>query len=216
MKIGTILSVFGAAAVAMAMIAAAPARAAVVAPLGYTFDKATGSGTYVYDDSTGRELIDGVLGNAGWATPYQPWVGWRGQGTINIDFTFGATVQVDRIDVGSTQDNTGDVVLPSVAIFSSLDGLSWTFVDDLIIPASSANDVPQTTAPHRFLTLNNLGINAPFVRVQLQDNGPFTFADEVRFSAGAIPEPSAWLMMLVGFFGLGAMLRAGREGIAAD
>lgn len=32
---------------------------------------------------------------------------------------------------------------------------------------------------------------------------------------GAIPEPSTWAMMLLGFFGLGTMLRRGRRGVAA-
>lgn len=74
-----------------------------------------------------------------------------------------------------------------------------------------------------FLTAFNIssgfqaGINT--LDFQVQDFGPPTAlrvdglagtADLVR-DTGAVPEPATWAMMLLGFFGMGSMLRAGRR-----
>lgn len=205
-----------AAAVAGALLAlSAPAagHAANLTATGYSFDQPTGCGTWCYADTGGTELIDGVLGYAGWAVDAgAPWVGWNGVTQVNIDFTFAGTHTFDGVSVGSTQDNVADVVLPNIAIFSSSDHLNWTFQASLLTPPSSANDNnAYSTAPHTFLTVSGLSFTAPYVRVQLNSNCCFMFADEVRFTGAAapvgVPEPTAWASMILGFFGAGAILR---------
>jgi hypothetical protein len=39
----------------------------------------------------------------------------------------------------------------------------------------------------------------------------FTSFTDVTFTAQAVPEPAAWAMMLVGFGGIGAMLRSAKR-----
>jgi hypothetical protein len=39
------------------------------------------------------------------------------------------------------------------------------------------------------------------------------YANELGSLSGAVPEPSAWALLLAGFFGLGAMARAGRRSV---
>lgn len=215
MKITTILSV-GAAAAAMAAIAAvAPVRAAEVVPVSYSFDKATDCGSFCYTDAGGVELTDGLLGNEGWHNPPGPWVGWTDP-SVNIDFDFGARFTFSSVAVGTTQDNPYDVVLPSLELFSSDDGLTWTPRGTIDTPADTANNRDYlSTEPHDFLTFGGLAFTSRYVRVSAFNEGlvanTYIFIDEVDFQgASAAPEPASWLIMLAGFFGMGLMLRAGR------
>jgi hypothetical protein len=41
------------------------------------------------------------------------------------------------------------------------------------------------------------------------------FAGQGAIALGAVPEPASWAMMLLGFFGLGAMLRRARRSTAS-
>lgn len=190
------------------------ASAAEIVPVSYTFDQATACGTYCYHDEGGGQLTDGIYGVEGWTVDLgngnaQEWVGWVYTPTVNIDFHFATAVNVSEIRVGSTQDNLGDVVLPSVAVFSSSDGLAWSLVSQLSVPESSSNDRSLVgLGPHTTLTLSGLGItNASYVRVALSESvdGPWTFTDEVDFigTAAAVPEPETWLLMGAGLALLG-------------
>jgi len=216
MKTGTFLGVLGAAAAVAAISIASPSRAAQIAPVSYTLDVGTDTGSFTYDDSTGKELIDGAVGYAGWAVNGAgPWVGWT-DSVANIVFDFGGAVTISKVSVGTTQDALNDVVLPNLFVYSSNDGFSWVLRGSLLTPPSSANNVSSgSTDPHGFLDVGGLNYTSRYTRLQTTANGPWTFVDEVRFTdgVGGVPEPSTWLMMLVGFFGLGAMLRAGREGM---
>ena len=152
------------------------ASASAITPASYTFDQPTSCGSWCYHDASASKLTDGVLGAAGWAANAgSEWVGWYSKPTVHIDFDFGTTRHIDSVRVGSTQDSLFDVTLPSLDIFSSLDGLIWSLVDSLIVPPSSANDVnAYSTAPHGFLTLSDLGIDGRYVRVSAMANGPWT------------------------------------------
>lgn len=205
--------------VAIAAASAASAATAVqVSPVSYTFDQSTGCGSFCYNDTaTPSKLTDGVVGVAGWAANGgTEWDGWNYKPTVNIDFNFGGTKSISSVTIGSTQDSLGDVVLPSYNVFSSSDGSSWTLVQSLIVPPSSANDnSPYNTAPHGFFTLSGLGINSQYVRVAAIANGPWTFIDEVSFQGGTVPEPAAWALMVVGFGLVGAATRRRSAALSA-
>ena len=186
---------------------AAPAALAVeVTPLSYQVDQDTDCGTYCYHDTSGRELIDGAYGTAGWGADLghgnaQEWVGWVDKPVVNIDFSFLGAPTIGEVRVGTTQDSTGDVVLPSVSV-SAWNGSGWTLVASLVVPESSANDVPDyfSTAPHGFLSLSNLHIQSNKVRVTLTQSldGPWSFADEIDFVRAPVPEPGTWALMAMG------------------
>ena len=201
------------AGAALALSAPGAAQAATLTPVSYSFDQPTGCGTWCYTDTGGVELTDGVLGYAGWAVDDGlPWVGWRNTAQVNIDFTFGGPRTFNSVSVGSTQDNPADVVLPNISIFSSTDQMTWIFRGSLATPVSTANNNDAySTDPHVFLTVSGLNFTSPYVRVQLNSNCCFMFTDEVRFDGasvtGGVPEPSAWALMILGFFGAGALLR---------
>lgn len=194
------------AALAGLALAAPAVMAADVAPISYQFDQPTACGTYCYHDTSGTELIDGAYGTSGWAAdlgrgPAQEWVGWVYTPVVNIDFNFLGAPTIGAVHVGTTQDSTGDVVLPSVSV-SSWNGSAWTLVAQLSVPESSANDQNAlSTAPHGVLTLSNLHIQGSKVRVTLSQSldGPWTFADEISFtSAAPVPEPGTWALLAMG------------------
>ncbi len=180
--------------------------AAQVTPVSYKFDKATGGYApwgITYSDSTGKELTDGQVGFAGWLgqslanNNVQPWVGWENPGTVNIDFDFGKKVSVDKIEIGSTKVLTDLMDVPTIALFSSNNGSTWTSIS----ATSSSNFVNvdrYNTTAHSFITLNNLVINSQFIRVAATQTNKWTFLDEVKFSSSqnttATPVPAAvWL-----------------------
>jgi hypothetical protein len=200
---------------------AALATPAEVVPVSYTFDQRTSSGSYDYYDGSFpgapynsahgtplfTELTDGVYGVEGWAADLghgnaAEWVGWLNKPSVNIDFDFGQAVNIQQIKVGSTQDRTDDVVLPSIDV-SYWNGASWVASASLVVPESSVNDRPAfSTLPHGFLDLGSLNITAQKIRVtaKFSSNGPWTFIDEVDFygTTSAVPEPSTYGLVLAG------------------
>lgn len=205
------------AAAALALSQSALADTEIV-PVSYSFDRLADCGTWCYYDSygaaglSGTKLTDGAYGVAGWAANQgAEWVGWLYDNPVNVDFDLGSIKHVDTIKVGSTQDNVGDVVLPSVNVYQKV-GAAWSLVGALNVPESGANDNPYlSTDPHGFLTLSNLNIDSQFVRVSLllSYNGPYTFVDEVDFysSAAPVPEPESYAMMLAGLGLMGLVAR---------
>lgn len=200
--------------------------AAEIVPVSYSFDQATGCGTYCYHDESGGQLTDGVYGVEGWGVNLgngnaQEWVGWLFRPVVNIDFHFATAVDISEVRIGTTQDNVSDVVLPSVTVFKSIDGLAWSLVSELSVPESSTNDRNYLGLdPHTTLTLSGLGItNVSYVRVALSEsfNGPWTFIDEVDFigTVTAVPEPETYAMLLGGLGILGIAVRRQRRGVLA-
>lgn len=213
MTIRTQLAACAAASLFALGFAAAPAAAANIAPLSYSFAPTTQCGSWCYHDYPTTKLTDGLLGVAGWATNQgQEWDGWTAR-VVDIDFRFATAQNFGSVTVGSTQDQLNDVVLPNLNIFSSLNGVNWTFQGSLNTPASSANDVYlYSTAPHGFLTVGGLNFTAPYVRVQAVNNGPWIFVDEVTFQgSGGVPEPATWGLMILGFGAAGSMIRRRRS-----
>ena len=155
-----------------------------IVPSSYTFDRSTDTGSYAYHDWGGRQLIDGAYGVAPWSAnlgngnAYE-WVGWVRDSVINIDFTFNSTYYFDQINVGTVQDHPGDVVMPTVDIYSKASsGSAWSYVSTISVPESTANN-----NLYRTLQFTNLNINARYIRVVAKHSldGPWTFLDEVDF-----------------------------------
>ncbi len=174
-------------------------RAAIVNPAGYTFDQPTGAGSFVYSDPSLTKLTDGVYGTSDWWTNGGvDWDGWVNTPAVNIDFNFNGVKSLNKISVGTVQDNLGDVVMPNVTVYSSVNGGStWSLVGTVLIPASGAND-----GQYRTVVFDNLNVSANAMRIALGANGPWTFTDEITFEA--VPEPSTYLAGLsaLGMLGL--------------
>ena len=167
----------------------------------YTFDQATSCGSWCYHDPGYTKLTDGVVGYRGWAVNAgAEWNGWVGVPSVNITFQFAGATKFSSVSVGSTQDNLGDVVLPSFDLWAYVGG-SWVHQGSIINPPSSANDASSgDTGPHAFYTFSGLNVITDQLRVTANSTVPGTwmFVDEVRFDVSPVPEPSSWAMLLGG------------------
>lgn len=160
------------------------AAAAPINPASYSFDQATDCGTWCYHDPAYTKLTDGVLGKAGWAVnDGQEWAGWAYDRTVNVDFDFGTRRLIDTVRVGSTQDAGGEVRLPAITLFSSDDGSAWSQILSLGAPAATGAD-PYSTAPHGFLTLPGLGVEARYLRVAPTASGGRILPEQIGQSLG--------------------------------
>ncbi|MYM66805.1 PEPxxWA-CTERM sorting domain-containing protein [Pseudoduganella sp. FT55W] len=104
------------------------------------------------------------------------------------------------VSVGSTQDNLGDVVLPSFDLWAYV-GSSWVHQATISNPASSSNDAsPYDSGPHAFYTFTGLSVTADQLRITATPGvpGSWMFVDEVTFNATPVPEPTTWAMLLAG------------------
>jgi hypothetical protein len=128
-------------------------------------------------------------------------------GTLTVDATF-QTVTSASIDVGgpfgsfsdilSQQDNSGKYTLV-------LDNANWDF--NLVLDTTASLFGGQATTIDGLSNFTTVGCRSPCAALGQPISGDLTIA--------AVPEPSTWAMMILGFCGLGFMRYRRRKPAAA-
>lgn len=130
-------------------------------------------------------------------------------GVLNFDLKDSFTGQQD--DIGTWQIAAIDTAAPDQALILNQDG--YPFDSN----SFELTDSFQLTAGHFYeFDLTNSGSSSNFVRagfIQGQESGTMNWSI-VSNSAG-VPEPMSWALMLVGFGGVGALLRRRARALTA-
>ena len=122
-------------------------------------------------------------------------------GTGSFQATF--TGDVNEVSIGVADYSPSDDDEVHLRAYDAFDNLLDSAF--FLIPAAG----PGTT-----LTVSS---STPISRVEWNETGSFAGAvywDNLTYSSAAIPEPSTWAMMLLGFGALGSALRSRRRGLA--
>ena len=180
-----------------ALICCAQANADIVEviPVEYSFDSATDSGAYNYQDDTGRQLVDGLIHDnnewhydvgRGGAYDIVGWGEWR-KGVnypfVSIDFEFDGAVALDYLTFGAFTDHDALIYLPNVNIYAYEDE-QWTLKQQY-----KAEHAPRdTTLSTRDEVSINLDFEAEALRfeaVRIDDiphrSHNWVFIDEIDF-----------------------------------
>ena len=102
-------------------------------------------------------------------------------------------------------DGLGEVAPTSALVFSTTGFVNFQFPDPPVGPATDASS--------RFFFLHTSAVNyADTAQYDLlcAQSGCIT-GSYSTFAPVVIPEPATWALMLLGFFSLGALIRAGRQ-----
>ncbi len=149
----------------------------------------TGTPDPINLDSTGTELTDGVFApNTSFGNP--EFIGSRdnapddGVGQPGLRFDLGASYALGTVAIRylhSTSQAGGTITAPESALIStSMDGITFTTPVSYTAEFSSAAGDAIRTA-----TLSLTGMSGRYVRVDVRNNGQWTFLDEVSFTGGA-------------------------------
>jgi len=145
------------------------------------------------------DLTDGYIETLQWfqvenAAGTGPYVGWYWFGAVNpiLTFNFAGAPTINQISLWIDNGGVGGVVAPD-AIY--VDGVMQNF-----------------TAPSGVgeIALTGLNLTGGSHTVQLFNQpGYWIFSSEIQFfgTAGGVPEPATWVMLLAGFGAAGAGMR---------
>jgi PEP-CTERM motif len=207
------------AVAALSAAAAGSARATEVLTNGSFEGPAIGSGAYTYPGSTldswtyGGSALVGATGSNAWYGSAPPagqdgdqFAALQGTSTLSQTFTMvGTTLDISWLAGGRpffgsyNGDQTYEVMLGSdvLGTFSTLSGEAFG-AQSLVVHGLTAG---------QSYTLTFAG------QVAADET---SFIDKVSAQgAGAVPEPAAWGLMILGFGGVGAALRSKRRAFAA-
>jgi hypothetical protein len=172
--------------------------------------------SFLVSAATAAALI--VLGGSAQATTFE--ITYSGLGTSGTAFVTGTAVGGGEYDLTSgvlfsSTLGTETLVAPGSGVFSNSNGDNLVYDNKLFVPANSPDGanltyagglVFQTAVASKediYFSANFLGQNNPAI---------FYFAGFDRasgvldtFSVTAVPEPSTWAMMILGFVGIGFM-----------
>jgi hypothetical protein len=139
------------------------------------------------------KLTDGEVATQPWydvsnAAGTGQYVGWLSLDPT-IDFNFGGGEVVNEVKLFVDNSHVGGVVAPVSIV---IDGTTY------LNPPSATPSVPE------IIDITGLHLTGDRVTVTLNNPNSWVFMSEAQFITGA-PEPATWVMMLLGFAGLGFM-----------
>jgi hypothetical protein len=149
---------------------------------------------------------------------------YSGQGTSGTAFVTGTPVGGGEFELtsgyldSSTLGHETLVVSPSSGVFSNTNGDNFVYDNELFFPANSSASpnganlsfaggiVFQTASPSKmdiYFSANSNGTDDPTIAYFAGYDRSYGALD--TFTVTAVPEPSTWAMMILGFCGLGFM-----------
>ena len=148
------------------------------------------------------DLTDGYIETQSWhlvenAAGTGPYVGWVSYAQPNplFTFTFAGTPTINQISLWIDNTGAGGVIAPSAIL---VNGVSQSFTAPSGVGAIVLSGLNLTGSSHTLQMVHN--------------GGSWIFASEIQFfGAGAVPEPSTWAMLVIGFGAAGAAMRRRRS-----
>jgi hypothetical protein len=154
---------------------------------------------------------------------------YSGQGTSGTAYVTGNAVAGGEYDLisGVLHSNTlgtETLVAPGSGVFQNTNGDNLVYDNKLFVPANAPASpdganltyagglVFETASPSKkdiYFSADYPGSNNPTIFYFAGFDRPYGALDS--FNIAAVPEPATWAMMLVGFGGLGAMIRSQRR-----
>lgn len=137
--------------------------------------------------SDGSKLTDEANASPGW--PLDNWVGWPGV-PVDITIDLGKTYTISHVYCdAASRTSWGIYFPPSVTVYTSTDGATWTGYDTLYFPTDTS-----TFSTYQAISNNGDPIyrNARYIKYSAASNGWWTFIDELSVG-GSIEQTSKYV-----------------------